>query len=138
MNTNSLALVQSEPEQLHLHQTGSKLTLGDIFIIEAGNTLALQSAAPEDPFAAARNVADANKGKPVLFSGTFPDGKNRVQATMAVPPGEKTSKAAKNFATIFQTSSENVTINYYTEIKSKANEKEACTGHTYLSLTASL
>ena len=138
MNQPNLALVTPEPATSHLHQTGSKIKLGDIFTINSGQDYESAKQNSENVFSEARQIADQNKGTPVVFAGTFPDGKNRVQATISVAPDQNIQEHKTKLAEIFKTSVNDVASNHYTKIEKDNNGTERTTGHYYLSLSADL
>ena len=138
MNHTHLALVSPEPETSHLHQIGSKIRLGDIFTLNAALKYEPAKLDSGNVFRDARDIADNNKGTPVVFAGTFPDGKDRAQATLSLAPGQNVQEHKEKLATIFNAPVDDVVTNHYTKIEQDENGAERSRGHYYLSLTAEL
>lgn len=77
-------------------------------------------------FSAARNIAKQNPGNTVIFRGTFPDGRERAQATVSVPEGQSATSFREKLSRAFDVEASDITGNHFT----RDNE-----GHHYLSLT---
>ena len=138
MNHQNLALVASEPVTSQLHQIGLQIRLGDIFTCNSDQVLATARLGSNDVLSEARAIAHDNAGTPVVFAGTFPDGKDRVQATLAVPSGQNVSEHREKLAALFGASSNEVSSNHFTKIETAANGQTFSSGHNYLSLTVEL
>jgi len=121
MNHKNLALVSPEPATSKLHQIGSEIRLGDIFTLNSAQELATARRASANVFGDARDIAYANKGTTVVFAGTFPDGKNRVQATLSVPPGQSVKEHREKLAAAFKTSVSDVLSNHFTKMDENEN-----------------
>lgn len=138
MRHPNLALVTPEPVTSHLHQIGSKIKLGDIFTLNTAQDYESAKLDSDNVFSDARKIAHENKGTPVVFAGTFPDGKNRAQATISIAPGQNITEHKEKLAEIFKASIEDVVTNHYTKIERDEGGVEHSSGHHYLSLTAEL
>ena len=138
MNQHNLALVAPEPVTSQLHQIGLQIRLGDIFTLNSDQELANAKIGSNDVFSEARGIAQDNKGTPVVFAGTFPDGIDRVQATLSVPTGQSVSEQRENLAALFGASSSDVSCNHFTKVETAPDGQRLTSGHTYLSLTVEL
>jgi hypothetical protein len=138
MNHHNLALVAPEPVTSQLHQIGLQIRLGDIFTCNSDQELATARLGSNNVFSEARGIAHDNKGTPVVFAGKFPDGKDRVQATLSVPSGQSVSEHREKLAALFGASSSDVSCNHFTKTETGPNGQTVSTGHNYLSLTVEL
>lgn len=102
MNHQHLALATPEPVTSRLHKIGSEIRLGDIFTLTNAQELSPAGQNTDNVFGAARKIADENNGTPVVFAGTFPDGKNRVQATVSIANGQNIKAQREKLAEFFQ------------------------------------
>lgn len=80
-------------------------------------------------FSKARDIAREHSGDIVVFKGTFPDGRERAQATVSVPQGQSPNTFREKLSQVFGTESASVSGNHF---------MRGSEGHHYLSLTIDL
>lgn len=100
---------------------------GSIYVLKDGGADVSENT--NDVFGAGRQKARDFAGEIVVLKGIFPDGKERFQATIAIPQGEGAQAYKEKLAEKFGTAVGNVTANHFM----RGNE-----GHHYVSLTADI
>lgn len=109
-----------------LKSFADKMFNGDITLMSNGPQGIQKFSAENDVFGTARDIARDNSGDVVIFKGTFPDGRERAQATVSVPKGQGPNAFRERLAKTFGVESGAISGNHFT----RGNE-----GHHYLSLT---
>lgn len=109
-----------------LKSFADKMFNGDITLLSNGPKGIQKFEADSDVFGTAREIARNNSGEVVVFKGTFPDGRERAQATLSVPAGQSPNDYRERLSKTFGVESGAITGNHFT----RGHE-----GHNYLSLT---